>query len=73
MANYKDVFEFQDAHPNKDEREKALRLMSNEQIDKLISTCGTPQAKTYYASFVERCTKNGTSYLIKRRNNYGTS
>lgn len=51
MTNYKDVFEFQDAHPNKDEREKALKLMSNEQIDKLISTCGTPQAKTYYASF----------------------
>ncbi len=51
MATYADVFEFQKAYPTKTEREKALKSMSNEQIDKLISTCGTPQAKVYYASF----------------------
>ena len=51
MAKYKDVFAFQDAHKTKAEREKTLKTMSNAQIDKLVSTCGTQQGKIYYASF----------------------
>lgn len=48
---YKDVFEFQKAFPNKADREKALKNMTGAQIDKLVSTCGTAQAKIYYSSF----------------------
>lgn len=51
---YKDVFEFQDAHPTKAGREKALKAMTNAQIDKLVKTCGTPQGKAYYASFKKK-------------------
>ena len=49
--SYKDVFEFQKAFPTKAEREKQLKSMSNAEIDKLISTCGTPQGKVYYKKF----------------------
>jgi len=49
--SFKDVFEFQQVYPKKADREKALKGMSDSQIDKLISTCGTPQAKIYYSSF----------------------
>ena len=53
MAKYKDVFEFQKAYPTKDAREKALRQMSNEEIEKLIKSCGTAQAKIYYHKFLK--------------------
>ena len=45
------VFEFQEMYPNKMAREKALRQMSNEEIDEIIASCGTAQGKAYYASF----------------------
>ena len=48
---YKDVFEFQEKNPTREAREKELKKMSNEEIDKLIATCGTPQAKVYYKKF----------------------
>ena len=51
INQFKDVFEFQEAYPAKPDREKALRNMTNEDIDKLIVTCGTNQGKAYYASF----------------------
>ena len=51
MMKYKDIFEFQDAYPDRKEREAVLRAMSNEDIDKLISTCGTPQGKVYLKKF----------------------
>ncbi len=50
-SDFKDVFEFQEAYPSKSDREKALRNMTNEDIDKLIATFGTNQGKAYYASF----------------------
>ena len=45
------IFEFQKMYPTRGAREKALRGMSNEEIDEIISSCGTPQGKAYYASF----------------------
>lgn len=51
---YKDVFEYQKAYPNKAERERVLRSMSNEDIDKLVKTCGTPQGKNYYSKFKKK-------------------
>ena len=43
--------EFQEAYPTRGSREHALRGMSNEEIDEIINSCGTPQGKSYYASF----------------------
>ena len=51
---YKDIFEFQKAHPSKADREKALKQMSNAQIDKLAKTCGTVQGKVYISSFKKK-------------------
>ena len=51
---YENVFEFQKAHPTKAGREKALKGMTNTQIDKLVKTCGTPQGKAYYSSFKKK-------------------
>ena len=45
------VFEFQNMYPIKPLREKALRGMTNEEIDEIIASCGTAQGKAYYASF----------------------
>ena len=45
------VFEFQQMYPTKMAKEKALRGMSNEEIDEIIASCGTAQGKAYYASF----------------------
>ena len=43
--------EFQEAYPTRGSREHALGGMSNEEIDEIINSCGTPQGKSYYASF----------------------
>lgn len=62
--SYKDVFAFQKAHPTKASREKALKGMSDSQIDKLVLTCGTAQGKSYYASFKhDGPCKNGVSFI----------
>ena len=45
------VFEFQNMYPIKPLREKALRGMTNEEINEIIDSCGTAQGKAYYASF----------------------
>ena len=46
---YKDVFEFQEKHPTKEEREKVLQTMSYEEIMHIAYTCGTIQGANYYA------------------------
>ena len=48
---WSDVFEFQERYSAKEEREAHLRTMSNQEIEKLIQTAGSVQAKIYYASF----------------------
>ena len=51
MTEYEDVFAFQKEYKTKQSREKALREMTDDQIDKLVASCGTKQGKIYYASF----------------------
>ena len=45
------LLEFQEKYKTKEEREKQLKKMTNEEIDELINSCGTVQGKGYYASF----------------------
>lgn len=45
------VDEFQTAYPTKEDREKALQSMNNEQIEQLVSTSTVVQGKIYYHSF----------------------
>ncbi len=49
--NYKLSVDFQKLHPTKSSKEKALKSMTNAQIDQLISACPNVQAKIFYASF----------------------
>ena len=42
---------FQKEYPTKKEKEEALKQMSNDEIDELISHCGTPQGKAFYKKF----------------------
>lgn len=45
------VDRFQKAHPTKASKEKALKSMTNAQIDNLIKSSSNIQAKNFYASF----------------------
>lgn len=45
------VQKFQKAHPTRASKEKALRGMTNAQIDTLIKASSNIQAKNFYASF----------------------
>ena len=45
------VFEFQKKYRTKEEREKALKKMTNDEINEIIKTCGTMQGKIYYGKF----------------------
>ena len=49
---YRDVFEFQQKHKTKEERERVLKTLSNEEIRHLADTCGTKQGAGYYASHI---------------------
>lgn len=43
--------DFQNAHKSKASKERALKRMSNSEIDNLIKTCPNVYAKNFYASF----------------------
>ena len=45
------IIEFQKKYPTKDKREAALQTMDNKEIDEIIKSCGTVQAKIYYSGF----------------------
>lgn len=45
------IEDFQKQYPTKSEKEKALRAMSNEQIDELIKASSNIQAKIFYKKF----------------------
>ncbi len=45
------IEDFQKEYPSKAEKEEALRNMTNDRIDKLISASTNTQAKVFYASF----------------------
>ena len=49
---FKDVYEFQNIYQTREEREDVLRKLSREEINHLISTCNTLQAKMYYSRFL---------------------
>ena len=42
---------FQKQYPTKQEKESALKKMTNKEIDELIACAGTPQGKTFYKKF----------------------
>ncbi len=48
------IEKFQKEYPTKEEREKALKSMPNEQIDELVKSSGTIQAKIFYSSFKKK-------------------
>lgn len=48
------IQEFQKAHPTRASKEKALKSMTNSQIDKLIKASSNIQAKNFYASFKKK-------------------
>lgn len=45
------IEDFQKKYPTKAEKEKALRGMSNAQIDKLINASTNTQGKIFYSQF----------------------
>ena len=51
---YKDVFEFQQRYPTKEEREKALEQMNYDEIMHLAHTCSSTQGGAYYAKRAEQ-------------------
>lgn len=48
------VQKFQKAHPTRASKERALKGMTNAQIDKLIKSTPNIQAKNFYASFKKK-------------------
>ena len=48
LKEYKDIFEFQDEYPTREEREKFVRKLRNYEIDELIDLCDNIQGKIYY-------------------------
>ena len=50
---YKDVFDFQEKHPTKEEREEVLATLSDEEIWHIAKSCGTAQGKLYYSRFLK--------------------
>ena len=51
---YKDVFEFQQRFPTKEEREKALEQMTYDEIMHLAHTCPSTHGGAYYARRAEQ-------------------
>lgn len=45
------VKEFQEKYPTRAEKEEALRQMTDEEIDELISTVDNIQGKIFYSKF----------------------
>lgn len=54
MAINKTITDFNKAHPTRAAKEKALRGMTNGQIDKLIKATTNIQAKNFYSSFKKK-------------------
>ena len=51
---YANVFAFQKKFRSREEREKQLQKMSDDEIRHLAQTCGTVQGASYYMSFVKK-------------------
>jgi hypothetical protein len=48
------AMEFQKLYPTKEEREEAIKRLPDEEIDEIINSCGTVQAKIYYSQLKKR-------------------
>ena len=48
------VQEFQNLYPTKEEKEEALKMLSNTEIQCLIDTCSTKQGKLYYSKHLKK-------------------
>ena len=51
---YKDVYDFQKKHKTKEEREKELRRMSDEEIWHIAISCGNATASAYYSNHMKQ-------------------
>ena len=49
--NWELIKAFQEKNPTKEEKEKALQKMTNEEIDVLINSSGNIYAKIFYSKF----------------------
>lgn len=51
MYTYQDVQEFQKKHPSKEERERILRTLTEEEIMHLARTCGNVTTAACFMTF----------------------
>ena len=56
---YKDVIEFQEKYPTKDEKEQALKTLSDEEIWHLAKTCTNTTGAAWYANHMKDPHYNG--------------
>ena len=54
---YKDVYDFQNKHKTKEEREKVLAQMDDSEIWHIATTCGNATASAYYSGHMKDPTK----------------
>lgn len=48
------ILEFQEKYKTKEEKEEALKQMSDEEIQKLIDASTNPQGKIFYSKFLKK-------------------
>ncbi len=54
IKRFKTIYEFQDAFPTRELREKEAMKMSDQDLDHIISICTNIYAKIYYADLKKR-------------------
>lgn len=50
---FEDVYEFQEKYPTKEEKEEALKHLSNDEIRHLAYTCGTVTGAAWYSKHIK--------------------
>ena len=53
MYQFKDVFEFQEKYPTKEEKEEALATLDDDEIQHLIDTCDSIYGKIFYSKHLK--------------------
>lgn len=61
---FKDVFEFQEKYPTKEDWERVLRTMDADEIMRLARTCGNMAGRCYYGRFAQEA-------VIREKNRQG--
>ena len=59
MYKYKDVYEFQELYPTKEEKERVLATLDDEEIWHLAHTCGTTSGAAWYSKHMKNPQKDG--------------